>query len=158
MYGGVKGLMDLEWLILADFAQIVGGKLYLQGGGWDRLTVNSGFPVRQNLGIAASISVPWNETNQPGHFNIEIQTEDGAVLAGFGGEFKVGRPADHPPGQIQRAQVAANLTLELKEPGTYVILAKLEEQELARIPFFVVPGPMLAMKRAAQGGDSLQQS
>jgi hypothetical protein len=149
--------MELEWLILSDFAQIIGGKLYLQGGGWDRLTVNSGFPVNQGLGLAASFSVPWNETNQPGRFNIEVQTQDGAVLAGFGGEFKVGRPADHPPGQVQRAQLAANLGLELKEPGTYVVVAKLEDQEMGRVPFFVVPGPMLAMQRAAQGSENPPQ-
>ena len=34
--------MEVDWLILADSAQVTGGKLYMLGGGWDRLTV----PVR----------------------------------------------------------------------------------------------------------------
>ena len=29
--------MDVEWLILADAAQVNGNKLYLLEGGWDRL-------------------------------------------------------------------------------------------------------------------------
>jgi hypothetical protein len=148
--------MKVEWLILADFAQIVGNKLYLQGGGWDRLTVNSGFPVHHPMGIAVSIRVPWNETNQTGNVEVEVLTEDGASLARIEGQFRVGRPADHPPGQDQRAQVAGNMTVELKEPGVYSIVARLEGQEEQRTQFFVVPGPMLAM-RQYKGGEAPPQ-
>jgi hypothetical protein len=31
--------IGLDYLLVADGAQVVGGKLYLLGGGWDRLTV-----------------------------------------------------------------------------------------------------------------------
>src|SRR5660397_182444 len=31
--------ITLDYLLVADGAQVVGGKLYLLGGGWDRLTV-----------------------------------------------------------------------------------------------------------------------
>ena len=34
--------MEVEWLILADSAQVIGNKLYLLGGGWDQLAVNTG--------------------------------------------------------------------------------------------------------------------
>jgi len=39
--------MEVEWLILADAAQVVGNKLYLMGGGWDKLTINNVFPADQ---------------------------------------------------------------------------------------------------------------
>ena len=45
--------MEIEWLILADAAQVTGNKLYLLGGGWDRLNVNRDFPVNQHCAIAA---------------------------------------------------------------------------------------------------------
>ena len=50
--------MEVEWLILADSAQVTGGKLFLLGGGWDRVTANS-FPFAHNMSIAVSFRVPW---------------------------------------------------------------------------------------------------
>ena len=50
--------MDIEWLILADGAQVVGNKLYLMGGGWDKLQINGGFPKQHATGIALAIKVP----------------------------------------------------------------------------------------------------
>ena len=151
--------MEVEWLILGDYVHVADGKLYLQGGGWERLTVNNGFPTKRMVGIATSILVPWDETNQTGNLEIEVQTEDGQLLAKINGQLKVGRPPDHPPGMSQRSQVAANLMLEFKTAGSYVIIARLEEQEMKRTPFFVIPGPLLAMKQQQQqaeqqrGGD-----
>lgn len=145
--------MEYEWLILADYATVVGDKLYVQGGGWVNLTVNSGFPVTQVIGIAASIVVPWNETNTQGNFEIEIQDDDGGEMAKFSGGFKAGRPPEHPPGQPQRAQLATNLPLQIQKPGTYAIIGRLEGQELTRTQFNVLKGPLLAMKERAGGAE-----
>jgi Family of unknown function (DUF6941) len=148
--------MEVEWLILADWAQVIGNKLYVQGGGWDKLTVNSGFPTNHAIGIGASFRVPWNETNQLATAEIEVLTDDGASVAKIEGQFKVGRPADHPPGQEQRTQIAANITLKLERAGTYAVVARLEGQEQGRTHFNVVPGPLLAMKQQQErsgGGD-----
>jgi len=139
--------MKIEWLIIADFAEVINNKLYLQGGGWDKLTVNTGFPFIRQIGIAASINVPWNETNQDGTLRIEILTQDAKSLAKMEGKFRVGRPADHPPGEDQRAQIAASLGIEIETEGVYVVSAHLEDQEEARVKFSVVPGPALAMRK-----------
>ena len=143
--------MNVEWLIMGDYAQVVEGKLYLIGGGWSTLTINTGFPAKHMLGIAASVIVPWNETNQKSRLEIEVLTDDGGSLAKGGGEFTVGRPPTHPPGQDQRMQFAANVGVELKNPGTYSIVGRLEGQEDARTQFNVVPGPALAMKQKYSG-------
>ena len=74
--------MEIEWLILGDYAHMADGKLYLQGGGWERLNVNSGFPTKQMFGIATSVLVPWDETNQLINLEIEVQTEDGVMRSG----------------------------------------------------------------------------
>ncbi len=142
--------MDVEWLILGDYAHMADGKLYLQGGGWERLTVNDGFPSKHMVGIATSVLSPWAETNQPNNIEIEVQTEDGETLAKINGQLKVGRPPDHPPGMPIRSTLAANLGLEFKTAGSYVIIARLEEQELKRTAFYVIPGPLLAMKQQQQ--------
>lgn len=139
--------MKVEWLILADYAAAIDGKLYLQGGGWTNFTVNTELPVGAQIGLAISVIVPWNETNQEGNLKVEIQTEDGERIGDLKGSFKVGRPPNHPPGQDQRAQIAANIPIQFKKLGTYVIIASLEGQEERRITFNVVEGPLLSMKR-----------
>jgi hypothetical protein len=136
--------MRLEWLILADWAQIVGGKLYLQGGGWDVLVIRAPFPVTQPIAIAASFSVPWEATNQRHDVEIEIQTEDGVELTKLGGQFELGRPPGIKPGQAQRFQIAANTGLSLQSPGTYVVIARLQGQEVGRTSFNVVSAAMAA--------------
>ena len=61
--------MEIEWLILAEAAQVVGQKLYLLGGGWDRLSIAK-TPMYYNMAVAASFKVPWNETNVKHSFEI----------------------------------------------------------------------------------------
>lgn len=136
--------MQVEWLILADAAQIAGGKLFLLGGGWDVLHVNTAFPVRQRCAVAAAFRVPWNETNQPHSIEIEVLDEDGRSLLKSGGQIEVGRPPGLPPGLDQRAQLALDFELVFERPGTYVLVARVEDEEGQRVPFRVVAGPRLA--------------
>lgn len=138
--------MRVEWLILADYTEIIGGKLYLMGGGWDVLTVNTGFPLARPVGLAAAFSVPWNETNQRHNVEIEFLTDDGQPVGKVSAQFEVGRPAGIKAGQEQRFQLAANVPLNLAGPGTYVIAARVEGQEEVRVPFNVQAGPVLKAK------------
>ena len=148
--------MEVEWLILADAAQVVGNKLYVMGGGWDRLTVNSGFPADQRCAVALSVRVPWNETNVKHNFEVEVSTEDAVTeepksLLKAGGQFETGRPPGIPQGQEQRIQLAINMNIKLESPSTVVIVARIEGHEMRRTHFNVVAGPNAAVKR--QGGD-----
>lgn len=143
--------METEWLILADHVDVVGNKLYLNGGGWDTLTVNSGFPVQQTLGVAAAFRVPWNETNQRTNVEIEIVTADGLTLTKAAGQLEVGRPPGLPAGQSQRAQIAVNMTLSLDKPGTYEIITRIEGHEDHRTHFNVVAGPIIIAQQHREG-------
>lgn len=139
--------MEVEWLILADAAQVVGAKLYLLGGGWDRLTVNRAFPVDQKCALALSIIVPWNETNQKHSFEVEIISEDNVTeepksLVKVGGQFEVGRPTGIRQGQEQRFQLAIDMILKIETAGTKTVIARIEGQVMRRLDFTVIPGPM----------------
>jgi len=141
--------MEVEWLILADAAQVVGNKLFLLGGGWDRLMVNKAFPIEQRLALALSIRVPWNETNQKHSFEIEIMSESQATeeprsLMKAGGQFEVGRPAGIPPGQEQRFQLALDMSLRIEDAGIKTVIARVEGQEMRRVNFIVMPGTSIA--------------
>src|SRR5437588_10422751 len=127
--------MDVEWLILSDAAQVVGGKLYLLGGGWDVLNVAGGFPAQQRLTIAAAFNVPWTETNRRQEVLIDIADEDGASLGTIQGQIEVGRPPGLPEGSDQRAQLSAEIALTFPRAATYSIVARINGQEGKRLSF-----------------------
>lgn len=139
----------IEWLILADAAQVMGNKLYLLGGGWDVLTANNPLPIQHPLSIAVAVRVPWNEANRRHNLEIEIMTGDGKSSTKVAGQFEVGRPAGTLPGQDQRVQLAFNAMIKLESQGEYVVIGRLEGQEDRRVPFRVVEGPGTRLKRAA---------
>jgi hypothetical protein len=144
--------MEIEWLILADAAQVVNGKLYLLGGGWETVTLHSDrFPVSHHCAVAASFRVPWLETNQQTPMEIEIVHEDGDTIAKIAGQVEVGRPAGHPPGQDQRTQLATELALALPKPGNYVVIGRIAGEEKKRVPFRVILNPMLATQQSKPG-------
>ena len=138
-------MANVEWLVLADSAQVVGNKLFLMGGGWDVLTINTGFPAQHRMALAVAFRVPWNETNQKHNSEIELRTEDGQTLLKIEGQFEVGRPAGIKGGQDQRMQFAADLSVPITAPGTYVVAVRLEGQELYKTYFNVIAGPGVAL-------------
>jgi hypothetical protein len=143
--------VQAEWLILGDAAQVVGNKLYLLGGGWDVLTVNSGFPVEHTCAVAASFSIPWSDTNQRHEIALEVQDADAGTLMCIAGQVEIGRPPGIPHGTVQRAQIVADMRLEFTHPGTYVLIARVGDQESKRITFNVVAGSRSS--RQAEGAN-----
>jgi hypothetical protein len=146
-----QDVVGVEWLILADSAQVVGNKLYLLGGGWDALTVNSGFPVTHPCAVAVSFRVPWSETNRPLEFEVEIQDADGQSLIKINGSTEVGRPAGVPFGTTQRSQIAVNMPLQFPRAGGYVVIARVDGGKGHRVPFYVVPGRGATTRRDDAG-------
>lgn len=136
--------MEIDWLILADSAQVVGNKLYLLGGGWDIISPRKDFPFNHRCGIALAINVTWNETNQKHNFEVEVisedeNTEEPKSIAKVGGQFEVGRPPGIPIGQNQRIQLAIDMGVKIETPGTKVVIARLDGAESKRISFTVLP-------------------
>ena len=133
--------MRIEWVMLADAAQVTNNKLYVLGGGWERLSVASDFPVRQRCALALAFSVPWAETNQRHAFSVRILDQDGKEVHGaINGHFETGRPAGLQAGAEQRVQVAIDLNLTLETEGVYVIETTVAEETTSRTTFSVRKG------------------
>jgi hypothetical protein len=144
----------IEWLILADGAQIANGKLFVLGGGWDVLNVNSGFPARHHLGLAAAFRVPWNATNQRHAFELLIVNDDSEeTLVTVAGEFEVGRPPGIPNGTTQRSQIAAEMIVEIPSPGQYAVRVRLNGVDYPeqQVPFLVNERPLAAHRQGQPG-------
>lgn len=130
----------IDFLIIADRAEAVNGKLYMMGGGWDRLWVVD-FAQPQSISIATAILVPWNATNQMHSLAIRIETQDANELAALGLNFNTGRPPILGAAESQRIVLAFQLAIVLPAPGTYVIKAFINDQESKKTLFYAQPLP-----------------
>jgi hypothetical protein len=135
--------VEVEWLILADAAQVIGNKLYLLGGGWDRLNAPRGLPIQQHISIAVSVKVAWNETNQRHDLEVEVlgedvKTEEPKSLVKVNGQFEVGRPPGITVGQDQRIQLAIDVMLTIDSPGTKTAVARIDGVECKQVEFVVI--------------------
>lgn len=96
--------------VLCDFAEVLNGKLYIMGGGFNQVAAGSPFSV----GLAILWNVPWDQTNQPHKIVIALLTEDGEpVLAPDGNPIRVdgGMEVGRPPGTKRGDPIAAPLAV-----------------------------------------------
>jgi hypothetical protein len=95
--------MRLDFLLLADKAEAIGGKLYVMGGAFDRVGLTA-IPGPAQFDVALGVLVGYNETNLKHAFEIRCEDPDGnVVLQGPQGVLEVGRPPGMAPGAEQRA-------------------------------------------------------
>jgi hypothetical protein len=115
--------MKIEFLILADSAQVVGGKLFMLGGAWN-LHRSGNYPSQFQFSIALSIIVPWDEAGVRHPFTLTIADDAGVpVIPQIQGQFEVGKSDQIPNETAQRALVSVNLTMAVPHPGRYIVSA-----------------------------------
>lgn len=131
--------LEVDFLILADFAQAVQGKLYLMGAAWDRKALQPEQPL--DFGFAAGIIVPWTLTNREHKFTIAIETADGEKLGGsnvVSGGFTVGRSAKAIEGQTFRGLIAGHVQGPHTDVGTYSLVLNVGADLTKKAVFHVV--------------------
>jgi hypothetical protein len=137
------GVAGMEWmyLILADGAQVQNGKLYVLGGGWDRLQFPE-YPKTLPVAIALGIRVPWGETNRQHTLEIRGLTADNdQELFRVDGQFETGRPPGTPAGMPMSFQATMQLPLHVPGPGQYYLRATIDGRHEHRVPYFAVQIP-----------------
>jgi hypothetical protein len=132
--------VDIEYALIADAADISGGKLYLMGGGWDTYTLREA-PGHVRLAIAVGVRLGWEETNHAAPIRVTVADDDNQELVRLETSVNVGRPAHLAPGSTQLAQMAVNIPLNVPRHGGYRVIVRAGEapnvQERA-LPFRVV--------------------
>lgn len=127
----------LEWLMLADYAEVVAGKLYVMGGGWESI-LGETLPVQRLIAIAVACRVPWNMTNEPHVLEFVMQDEDGNQIDPIvSTEFELGRPPRLPRGHEQRFQMAVAVPARFERTGSYVVNVRLNGEDIGSTNFFV---------------------
>jgi len=131
--------MHLTVSMLADSAQVAGGKLYVLGGAFD--TINArGFPTAlRSLAVVLVAEVEPGDRNRDLPITIRLLDEDGNPLGVESrGVMRVGEPSTLPAGVSTAVPLVASfLGVRFAKPGGYVFIVSHEEQELGRIPFRV---------------------
>ena len=136
--------VEVDFLLLADHAEALNGKLYMMGGAWDRLQI-SDIAAPVSLSIVIGVLVPWGLTNEPHQLQVRMEDEDGnRVLPDTEITINMGRPATAMQGQVFRAIAALNTRVALPGVGAYRLIASVAGHSQKRATFYVVD--------AGQGG------
>lgn len=135
-------------MLLADWAEEINGKLYVQGAGWTR----AGTATPISMALAVLVSVPWDQANRPHKIHAALMTDDGEVVmqppgeaepkmpVELEGQLEVGRPPGSRPGTPLNAPLGIRFQGVVLQPGAYSWHFEVDGQELAAIPFEVVEG------------------
>ncbi|MGZ6692926.1 MAG: DUF6941 family protein [Solirubrobacteraceae bacterium] len=132
---------SIPYMLLADAADAVGGKLYILGGGWDRLMVPN-LPARsvKPFAIALGITVPYSHTNRQFVLTIELIDADGAQIGDvLQVGLETGRPPGLRPGGSQNTPLGIGTNPEFPTPGRYSFVARIDGDIKNNVAFEVVP-------------------
>ena len=134
---------QIEYVTVADHAEAINGKLYLQGAGWTDVPLQlgpAGQPAIMHFGIAASVLVGWNETNRRFPLTITIVHEDGDEIVKLSAQIEAGRPPGITLGTDFRSLLAVNANIAFQKTGRYDVRAELGD-EARQVTFRVHPNP-----------------
>ena len=115
--------MKIEYALLADAAQAVGGKIFVLGGGWN-LFRSASYPAPVQLAIAVGLGFSTDEVGIKYPLNVVIADEAGVpIVPEMKGQVETGQPApDVPKTASVKIPVAININMSLPHPGTYGIV------------------------------------
>lgn len=138
---------------LADSAEVVQGKIYALGAGWNTIYVRQFPAAHRRLAVAATVHVPFTATNVAHKFELKLVTEDGQEypiglradaegkpqpVRAMGGDFTLGRPPHLVDGDEQVACFAFTIDgLRFSEAGMFAWAISIDGEEVSRLPMRV---------------------
>lgn len=129
--------------MLADAAQVQGGKLFVLGGGFDTISARTVPVVHRSLSLAMVAEISPEERHRDLEIGIVLVDEDGQPMeVEARGKLRVGAPPNLPPGSTSIVPIVSPFhNIQFPEAKGYAFVVTLEDEELARIQFRVVKVP-----------------
>ncbi len=135
--------MRLTTAMLADSAQVQGGKLYVLGGGFETIRARTLPVVHRNINLALIFEVGAEERHRDLDLLIDLVDEDGAPLGVQArGRLRVGAQPALPPGASSVVPLVTPFhNVRFPEAKGYVFVIRHGEEELGRVRLRVVEAP-----------------
>ena len=132
--------MRLTTAMLADAAQVQGGKLFVLGGGFDTISARTIPVVHRSLTLAMVAEVEPDERHRDLEIAIQLIDEDGSPLdVEAKGKLRVGAPPNLPPGSASIVPIVSPFyNIRFPEAKGYAFTIGFEGEELGRVRFRVV--------------------
>lgn len=133
-------VLKSAYLMTADYAEAMNGKIYIHGGGWDQILVTSGFPFTRQISIALGIDVPWEDPPSEHPFRVHIREDrsNAGELMNAEGALRAGGRVNLAPGAIQTLHVALTGNVGFEHAGRYIVRVEVDGAEIAQRGFSVV--------------------
>ena|GEM_PF-1172650 len=135
---------EVDYLLVADRAEVVNGKLYLMGGSWDRVQPQQ-FPHRMMLGIALGVRIPFAYTDDQHTVAIELLHDDTRMI-GFEAKLATGRPPGMA-GMDMLVPMAFNIPIAIPGEGQVVLRAAIDGHPGRRHEIKVTQRPQQQQQR-----------
>ncbi len=135
--------MRLTTAMLADAAQVQGGKLYILGGGFETIRARSVPVIHRNVNLALIVEVGPDERNQDLDIVIDLIDEDGKAMGVQAkGRLRVKDQPNIPPGAASVVPLVSPFyNVRFPEAKGYTFVVRHEEHELGRVRLRVVEVP-----------------
>jgi hypothetical protein len=158
--GRLDWLVDFEALAFftADHAAVESNKLYVNGGFWNNLFLES-FPARVVGSLAAVIKVPARAYLENHHITIELEDHNEEPLPfRINGDFRVGAAPHLNRGDPSIISMAFPLEgLVLEQAGDYCFTLSIDGNELRRYRIRAIQSPPVQLPFDAPGGDAEEE-
>lgn len=143
-------MIQVDSMLLADAATVADGKFYIHGAAWDIIQTMA-FPfIQPMLTVPILLRVPWNDANNVAQMlEVDVVDADGASIlpvppGPIRGPITVGRPPQIAPGNDLLIPLVFTFAgIRFEQPGTYVIIMRVEGNEVKRYPFHVQYHPQI---------------
>jgi hypothetical protein len=119
----LRRVPEVDYLLVADRAEVVNGKLYLMGGSWDRIQPPQ-FPHRMMLGIALGVRIPFAYTDDQHTVAVELLHDDTRMI-GFEAKLATGRPPGMA-GMDMLVPMAFNIPIAIPGEGQVTLRAAID--------------------------------
>lgn len=132
--------MRLTTAMLADAAQVQGGKLFVLGGGFDTISARKLPVIHRSLTVALVAEIEPDERHRDLEIALRLIDEDGVDMGVEAkGKLRVGAPPNLPPGSSSIVPIVSPFHgIEFPDAKGYAFVVTFEDEELERIRFRVI--------------------
>lgn len=128
-----------ECFMVCDAAQTHDGKIFILGGGWDRLLVRQ-FPSEHRFVLAVKLAIPAGEAYRPFQLRVDIRDEEGNSANGQmpTTQVEIARPLGYGAHEDLPCVLAFQTQITIAQPERLTFSLVVDGESIARTSLRVV--------------------